>query len=52
MPQNPIQKEKIDKRNIELVKLYPQLTYREIGEKYGLSKERVRKIVLKIKLKK
>ena len=49
MAQNPIQKEKLDKRNTEMARLYPQLTYQEIGDKYGLSKERVRKIIIKIK---
>ena len=48
MGQNPIQKEKLDKRNAEMAQLYPQLTYQEIGDKYNLSKERARKIIIKV----
>ena len=48
MGQNPIQKEKLDKRNAEMAQLYPQLTYQEIGDKYNLSKERVRRIIIKV----
>jgi DNA-directed RNA polymerase sigma subunit (sigma70/sigma32) len=48
MGQNPIQKEKLDKRNAEMSQLYPQLTYQEIGDKYNLSKERVRRIIIKV----
>ena len=48
MGQNPIQKEKLDKRNSEMAQLYPQLTYQEIGDKYNLSKERVRRIIIKV----
>ena len=48
MGQNPIQKEKLDKRNAEMSQLYPQLTYQEIGDKYNLSKEGVRRIIIKV----
>ena len=48
MGQNPIQKEKLDKRNAEMAQLYPQLTYQEIGDKYKISRQRVQQIIIKV----
>lgn len=43
--QNPLQRKKLDERNKEIIALYPQLTLREIGEKYNLSHQRVEQII-------
>ena len=48
MAQNPIQKQKLDERNKEIVSLYPQLTLMEIGKKYNLTRQRVQKIIVKV----
>jgi DNA-directed RNA polymerase specialized sigma subunit len=48
MTQNPLQKQKLDERNLEILKLYPELTLMEIGKKYNLSKQRVQKIIKKV----
>ena len=47
--QNPFQKKKLDERNKEIVKLYPTLTLQEIADKYGISKQRIQKIIIKLK---
>lgn len=48
MAQNPIQKQKLDERNKEIISLYPQLTLMEIGKKYDLTRQRVQKIIAKV----
>ena len=48
MAQNPIQKQKLDVRNKEIISLYPQLTLMEIGKRYNLTRQRVQKIIAKV----
>lgn len=49
--QNPKQQQDREKRNEEIVKLYPELTLQEIGKRYNLTHERVRQIIKKVSLK-
>jgi len=51
MPENPIQKQERAKRDKEILELYPLLTMQEIGDKYGLVRERVRQILQKAGVK-
>lgn len=47
MPENPKQKEQREKRNREILKLYPDFTLEKIGRRYELSSERIRQILKK-----
>ena len=49
MSENIKQKADREKRDKEISQLYPNLTLREIGNKYKLSGERVRQIINKVK---
>lgn len=49
--ENELQKQERRKRDIEIRRLYPRLTMREIGNRYGISYERVRQILEKWKTK-
>ena len=45
MPENPYQKQQREKRDKEIVKLYPEKTLKTIGEKYKLSPQRIKQII-------
>jgi DNA-directed RNA polymerase specialized sigma subunit len=45
MSQNPIQKKKREERNKRMFELYPHLTYEEIGNVYGITRQRVEQII-------
>jgi DNA-directed RNA polymerase sigma subunit (sigma70/sigma32) len=47
--ENPIQKQERAIRNRKIAKMYPRKTLQAIGDKYGISRERVRQILLKVK---
>jgi len=48
--ENPSQKRKRQIRDKEILKLYPDLTMREIARRYKISVERVRQILEKLKV--
>lgn len=48
--ENPKQKIERAKRNKEIIKLYPDLTFRQIGKEKGISHERVRQIIKNSKI--
>mgnify|MGYP001558318829 CR=1 FL=1 len=47
MPENIIQKQKREKRDKEIVKMYPQKTLMEIGKIYNLKAQRIHQIIIK-----
>jgi len=49
MAENPIQKEQRARRDKKIAGMYPQNTYQRIGDKYNLTRERVRQIINKQK---
>jgi len=48
--ENPKQKEERQRRDKEILKLYPDLTLMEIGKRYNLTHERIRQILVKLKV--
>jgi len=49
MPTNPYKNKLRAKRNRAIAKLYPKLTMQKIAEKFGLSRERISKILRQLK---
>jgi len=45
MPENKYQKKQRAIRDKKIVKLYPKMTLQKIGDKNGLSRERIRQII-------
>ena len=48
--ENPKQKQQREKRDKEILRLYPDLTLEEIARRYKLSRERIRQILAKLKV--
>lgn len=51
--ENPKQKKQREKRDKEILKLYPDLTLEEIAKRYKLTRQRIKQILagLKVELK-